>query len=91
MHVNADANKRQPEKKKFRGGGTYLLRIFFFLLLFLYLTEWKFVVPVEDIEVEAREHAFARSARRKRATATHHHVENCQRDEVVLLDKGIIK
>lgn len=43
--------------------------------------------PVENVEVQACEHAFPRASSREGASSAHHHVEHSERDEVVLLER----
>lgn len=41
--------------------------------------------PIEHVEVEPGEHAFARPSGREGAPSTHHHIQNSKGDEVVFL------
>lgn len=41
--------------------------------------------PVEHVQVEAGEHAFAWASSREGAASSHHHVEHRKRNKVILL------
>lgn len=59
-------------------------KAFFFLDQLILCGE---LIPVEHIKIQAGEHAFPWSTSRKGSTSTHHHVQDCKRDKILLLQR----